>query len=406
MIRLGNDLPLSHIGSISMTFQTPVVLQDPPSGERRPQVCALIEQYFGSTQPSSPLIVENVERLRRQLDALDIDEIVGLGDMPPGASLLLLRGDILFELATIDAMASSPGRGAQIDDMLAAVHVEAGDAAAALSKFRREETSGWEPFQIAFARLGKFKSAGETSGLLALFMRRRVLPIAKAAILPTSEDDKAHDPMENVWAKSPGLDPLVRPRKIYTVQKEAFDAFGLTPNAWQGIGFLLLLVLIGFGVLGWGIAGAVVALFAVGCFDLAERAADLKDLRLSKSTGGLCVQSLVIACLWLFVVFAAKQGSVAQMPALVLLVLPLAFIIAQATSAKRSFSREAAFGVYFHAILASVSVVMIAVPLVSVFCSAIALASLLAAIASGVVTLAAHMFPHRAAPADGLAASG
>lgn len=370
-----------------MTFQTRSGLDKAiPSQPKRP-VCALIEQYFGRMPPSSPLIVDNVERLRRQLDLLGIEQIVGLGDIPPGASLLLLRGDVLFELATLKTMALRVGGGAHIDDTLAAVHVEAGDAAAALSKFRREEISGWAPFQIKFARLGKFKPSGPLNPL-ALFMRRRSAVIAKAAILPNDAalspakgrdgaGDPARDPIASVWARSPGLDPLVRTRKIFALQKEAFDAFGLKPSAWQGIGFMLLLMMISFGALGWGWVGAVTGFIAAGCFDLAERAADLKELRLSKSSSALCVQALVIACLWLFVVFAAGAGATAQMPALVLILLPLAFIMAQASAGRASFARDAAFGVYLHAILAALSVVALSMPLVSLVFSAGALLLLL-----------------------------
>lgn len=383
-----------------MTFQTRKGLDQAAATAPRLAVCAMIEQYFGSTEPSPQLIADNVVRLRRQLDALGVEQVVGLGDIPPGASLLLLRGDVLFEFSTLQAMAHMVGRGAHIDDTLAAVHVEAGDAAAALSKFRREETTGWAPFQIQFTRLGKFREATAKTNPLALFMRRRSKPIAKAALLaPDGLHDRAGgkgawsgpipvpeppepgtgtDAMASVWLRSPGLDPIVRLRKVLTLQKDACDAFAIKPSAWQGIGFLLLLMTLSFGALGWGWLGAAVGLLAAGCFDLAERASDLKELRLSKSSSGLCVQALVIACLWLFVVFAAGAGSTAQMPAVVLMLLPVAFVVAQATGDQPSLVREAAFGVYVHAILAALSVAMLPVPLVSLAFSGAALLLLLA----------------------------
>lgn len=357
-------------------------------------ICALIEEKFGGKEPVSGLISENVDRLRRQLSLLNIQEVLGLGDIPPGASMLLVRADVLFELSTIEAMARSIGRGAQIDDTLAAVHVEAGDAAAALSKFRREDLTGWAPFQIQFMRLGKFQGQQRKASWLSALLPKRGVTAAKAALLPKSLANGAeasHEPMESVWARSPGLDPLVRLRKVQKIQKDVFEAFGLSAVAWQGIGFLLLLVTISFGVLGWGWAGACIGLVAAGCFDLAERADDLKNLRLTKSLGALCIQALVIASLWLFAVFAAGSGATAQMPALLLMILPLAFVLAQATARRVSFSRDAAFGVYTHGILAALSVTMLPVPLISLFFSSVGLIVLLWVVASAVVTLASDL---------------
>lgn len=400
-----------------MTFQTRTGLDRAAPMPPRLPVCAMIEQYFGSTEPSPQIIADNMVRLRRQLDALGVDQVVGLGDIPPGASLLLLRGDVLFEFSTLQAMAHVVGRGAHIDDTLAAVHVEAGDAAAALSKFRREETAGWEPFQIQFARLGKFREATAKASPLALFMRRRSKPIAKAALLVTDrgpgldpwagpipvpeppEHGTGADAMASVWLRSPGLDPVVRLRKVLTLQKEACDAFAIKPSAWQGIGFLLLLITLSFGALGWGWLGAGVGLLAAGCFDLAERASDLKELRLSKSSSGLCVQALVIACLWLFVVFAAGSGSTAQMPAVILMLLPAAFIAAQATADRPSLVREAAFGVYVHALLAALSVAMLPVPLASLAFSGGALLLVLAGAVRACLLGLSSFFTAPAAPA-------
>lgn len=392
-----------------MTFQTRSGVQAAgPMVLGRP-ICALIEQSFGSDVPLPPLVSENVDRLRRQLSLLKIDEVVGLGDIPKGASMLLLRADVLFELGTIEAMAQSIGSGAQIDDMLAAVHVEAGDAAAALSKFRRADLSGWAPFQIRFMRLGKFKAQTGKTGWLTAFLPKRAALVAKAALLPRAKGSQAgegnkpipkeplpREPMQSVWARSPGLDPLVRFANIHRVQKDVFDAFGLSAEAWRGIGFLLLLVMISFGVLGWGWAGASAGFLAAGCFDLAERADDLKNLRFTKSLGALCIQALVIAALWLFVVFAAGSGTPAQMPALLLIALPVSFVFVHAAAGHHSFGRDAAFGVYGHAILAGLSVTMLPVPLLSLFFSGLGLIVVLSAGASAIVALATDFFARKA----------
>lgn len=370
-----------------MTYQAPA--PEPLAPYRAGQVCALIDGIDLDEEPSF-VVAENLLRLRRQLDLLNIKEVFGLGDIPAGASFMIVRADTVFAFAGLAALAQNPRCGAHLEDTLAAVHVEGGDAAAALAKFRRQELSGWQPFHIHFTRLGRFHPETTAQRLIGALSRRGRGVIAKAAQLrldPYAEE--ADQPVREIWQSLPGLDRFVRSLRASEVQLMLRDALGLRPAGWRAIGFLLLLVMISFGAFGWTWLGAVIGLFAAGTFDLAQRARAYQDLRLSRSPEDLCIQALVISCLWLFAVFSGGYGAVAKMPALVLMAIPVAFVAAQASrKLLPPFSlEEIPFGVYLQALLVACAVASLPVPLLSIFFSAAGLLSMVAVIASAAIRL-------------------
>lgn len=355
------------------------------------KVCALIDGPSADGEGDAALLLrENLLRLRRQLDELGISEVFGLGDIPAGATFMVLRADMVFAFSALSALAKAPGCGAHFEDTLAAVHVGAGDAAAALAKFRRQETTGWQPFHIRFFRLGHFRTETLMQRVLSPFGKRGKGYIAKAALLRTDPHAASEDqPIREIWRALPGLDRFVRSLHAMEVQLLLRDALGLKPGGWRSIGFLLILVMLSFGAFGWTWFGAVIGLFAAGAFDLAQRADALETLRLSRRAGDICIQALVISCLWLFAVFAAGQGAVAKMPALVLVAMPVAFIAAQASRRflPHTGFEDMPFGLYFQALLVSAVVAALPVPLLSIFFSALGLAVFLALIISAAFRL-------------------
>ncbi|MEO0410938.1 MAG: hypothetical protein AAF221_03735 [Pseudomonadota bacterium] len=363
------------------------------------KVCALIDGPDPDGDGAAAiLLAENLLRLRRQLDDLSISEVFGLGDIPAGATFLVLRADMIFAFSALSALARAPGCGAHFEDTLAAVHVEAGDAAAALAKFRRQETTGWQPFHIRFFRLGHFRTQTLTQRLLSPFGKRGKGTIAKAALLRTDPHAADEDqPIREIWRALPGLDRFVRSLHAMEVQLLLRDALGLKPTGWRGIGFLLILVMLSFGAFGWTWFGAVIALFAAGAFDLAQRASALEDLRLSSRSSDICTQALVISCLWLFAVFAAGQGATAKMPALVLIAMPAAFIAAQASRRllPHAAFEDMPFGLYLQALLVCAVVAALPLPLLSIFFSVLGLAGFLALIVSVAVRLGRKGFDQK-----------
>ncbi|MEM1018962.1 MAG: hypothetical protein AAGJ09_00560 [Pseudomonadota bacterium] len=354
-----------------MTYQAP--LFNGLSNTVGAPVCALV-QTFGTEETAHLQLTENLARIRRQLDALRIKEVFGLGDIPAGSSLLLLRADVLFEFSGLTALAAFPGQGAYFGGCVAALHVEGGDAAAALAKFRRQETAGWQPFQIQFWRLGAFNAPFGRS--FWPFGRGKAQTIAKAAYLdPAVGLDKEDQMDQDVWQSLPGLDRFVRSNRVTEVQRLLNHALNLKPSGWQGIGFLLLLVMLSFGTFGWVWLGAAIGLFAAGAFDLGHRLHMLQDLRLTHRSQDLCLQALVVSCLWLFAVFSAGYGATAQMPALVLIALPFAFIAALANRrvGKSTALDSVAFGVFGQGLLVCGVVSTLPIPLLSLFLSAFGL---------------------------------
>lgn len=348
----------------------------------RAPVCALIDGPELNAV-SHHWVAENFQRLRRQLDHLGIEEVFGLGDIPAGSSFMVVRLDMVFAYSALAALAERPGCGAHFEDTLAAVHVEAGDAAAALAKFRRQETTGWQPFHIHFFRLGPFEKTTLSQRLLGQFGTKSRSVIARAAQLRTDPHATIDDqPIDDIWQALPGLDRFVGSIHAQDLQLLLRNALGLKPSGWQAIGFLLLLVMLSFGAFGWIWLGAAIGLFAAGLFDLAQRSQAFELLQFSRSPNDLCIQALVTACLWLFAVFAAGQGAVAKMPALVLITIPLAFIAAQASRRllpPRSY-QDLPFGLYLQALLVCAVVASLPAPLLSIGLSAFGLATMLALI--------------------------
>ncbi|MEM7569687.1 MAG: hypothetical protein AAF337_07825 [Pseudomonadota bacterium] len=373
---------------------------------QRQKVCALIDatalpdpDAFAANGNAHALLAENIERLRRQLDRLGVQEVFGLGDIVQGSSFMVLRQDVVFEFSALAALVQRPGCAAQFEDTLAAVHVEAGDAAAALAKFRRQDASGWQPFHIRFFRLGHFTSQRFYQRFFSLFGKARRGAIAKAALLRTDPYAQRDDqPVGDIWRALPGLDPFMRSVRAMDVQLLARDALGIRPAGWRGIGFLLILIMLSFGAFGWLWLGAVIALFAAGTFDLAKRAQTLEDLRLAPTSADICIQALVMACLWLFAVFAAGHGAVAKLPALVLVAIPIAFIAVQASRrlvGPYAFE-SAAFGTYGQALLVCLVTASLPAPLLSLLFSAIGLLLMLGVIVSAAIRLGLSSVKRRA----------
>jgi len=345
------------------------------------RVCALIEMPFRAAQPLSAVLQDNLARIRRQCDALGMEEVTGLGGIAPGASLLLVRADVIFELSALEALCGRIGYAAQIGDKLAAVHVDAGDAAAALSKFRREETTGWAPFRVKFLRLEAFDAPSPRGRRLA-WGKQKLLAV-KAARLPSGDTTAAQQVLSSAWSATPGLESWLRLPVLLRAQKKLSDAGVLSPAQWRWIGLLLLCGMVGCGVSGYLWAGALAGLLGAACFDIAERATDFLALSLSNTLSALCIQTLITAAFWLFVVAAGRQGDSAAIAMLVLLVLPLAFVLRQAVSGQKT----ALFGVYMQGLLASGSALTLGYPLVSASLAAIGFACAGLALALALVSL-------------------
>ncbi|MEM9878874.1 MAG: hypothetical protein AAF862_06305 [Pseudomonadota bacterium] len=332
-------------------------------------ICALVD---GLGEPSTPVwIAENAERLRRQLSHLGIELITGLGEIPPGASVILVRADVLFECAALCSLAAQLNCGVKVGDALAAIHVDAGDAAAALSKFRRGETSGWAPFQIQFTRAALFTRPSQAGHAIKSSIVDTVpyAGRAKAALLPRTDDAAAHRALQQVWAAAPGLDGLIRPRSLLNLQKLVFDRLGMTQTEWRYVGTLLGVGMIACAYLQLTWASLAIGLLAAGCFDMAERAHAFVGIKLTNSIHAPSAQIVIIAVFWLCMVLLSAASQAATIASILLAVLPFVFILRQSAGHPTSKLNMMLFGVYGHWALATASIVSVALaplPLIAV----------------------------------------